>query len=210
MGEQNNNYLLNSSSFDNYAKEYDSWYDENKEIYKLEVKAIKKYIPKSEKENEKEIGLEIGVGTGRFAGVFGIKYGLEPSKSMADIAKYRGIKIYIGVAEELPFDNNFFDYILMTTTICFLNNPIKALGEIKRVLKPNGRLIIGFIDKDSLFGRFYESKKDNSKFYKNAKFYSLNDVLNMLNKLNYKNIIYEKVKLKNNDDGSFVVVCAEI
>ncbi|UXM84423.1 class I SAM-dependent methyltransferase [Methanococcus aeolicus] len=206
MGKQNNNYLLNSSSFEKYAEEYDEWYDENKEIYKLEVKAIKKYIPKS----EKEIGLEIGVGTGRFAGVLGIKYGLEPSKSMADIAEHRGIKVYVGVAEELPFDSNFFDYILMTTTICFLNNPIKALGEIKRVLKPNGRLIIGFIDKDSLFGRFYESKKDNSKFYKNAKFYSLNDVLNMLNKLNYKNIIYEKVKLKNNDDGSFVVVCAEI
>ena len=207
MEKQNNNYLLNYSSFENYAEEYDMWYDENKEIYKLEVETIRKYIPKPEEEKK---GLEIGVGTGRFAEKLGIKYGLEPSKSMANIAEKRGIKIYIGVAEELPFDNNFFDYILMTTTLCFLNNSIKALMEIKRVLKPNGRLIIGFIDKNSMLGKFYNSKKDNSKFYKNAKFYSLNNVLNMLNKLNYNNIIYEKVKLKNNDDGSFVVVCAEI
>ena len=194
------------TSFDEYAEEYDKWYDENKKMYELELDAIKKFIPKSERKK----GLEIGVGTGRFAEPLGIEYGLEPSKSMAEIAKKRGIKIYEGVAEDIPFKDEFFDYVLMTTTLCFLKEPIKGLSEIKRVLKSNGTLIIGMIDKDSPLGRFYESKKEKSRFYKNVKFYSLNEVLNWLEELEYKNIKYNRVKLNENDDkGSFVVICAK-
>jgi ubiquinone/menaquinone biosynthesis C-methylase UbiE len=194
------------TSFDEYAEEYDKWYDENKKMYELELDAIKKFIPKSERKK----GLEIGVGTGRFAEPLGIEYGLEPSKSMAEIAKKRGIKIYEGVAEDIPFKDEFFDYVLMTTTLCFLKDPIKGLKEIKRILKPNGALIIGMIDKDSPLGKFYESKKEKSKFYKDATFYSLNEVLNWLKELGYKNIVYNRVKLNEKDDeGSFVVIYAE-
>ena len=194
------------TSFDEYAEEYDKWYDENKKMYELELDAIKKFIPKSERKK----GLEIGVGTGRFAEPLGIEYGLEPSKSMAEIAKKRGIKIYEGVAEDIPFKDEFFDYVLMTTTLCFLKDPIKGLKEIKRILKPNGALIIGMIDKDSPLGKFYESKKEKSKFYKDATFYSLNEVLNWLKELGYKNIVYNRVKLNEKDDeGSFVVICAK-
>jgi ubiquinone/menaquinone biosynthesis C-methylase UbiE len=197
----------NIDLFNKYAEEYDKWYDKNKTIYKLELEAIKKFIPKPEK-NKK--GLEIGVGTGRFAEPLGIEYGLEPSKSMAEIAKKRGIKVYEGVAENIPFKDESFDYVLMTTTLCFLKEPIKGLSEIKRVLKPNGTLIIGMVDRDSPLGKFYESKKEKSRFYKNAKFYSLNEVLNWLEELKYKNIKYNRVKLNKNDDkGSFVVICAE-
>ncbi|AEF95590.1 class I SAM-dependent methyltransferase [Methanotorris igneus] len=196
----------NHNPFDKYAEDYDKWYDENEEIYKLELEAIEKFIPKPK---EKKKGLEIGVGTGRFAKPLGIKYGLEPSKSMAEIAKRRGIEVYEGIAENIPFDDGSFDYVLMTTTLCFLNDPIKGLNEIKRILKPNGVVIIGMIDKNSPLGIFYESKKEKSKFYKNAKFYSLNEVLNWLKELEFKNIIYNPVKLDKNDTGSFVVIRAE-
>jgi ubiquinone/menaquinone biosynthesis C-methylase UbiE len=210
MGNKKTN--PNITVFNKYAKEYDEWYNDNKTIYELELGAIKKFIPKSDKEKpeKKKIGLEIGVGTGRFAEPLGIEYGLEPSKSMAEIAKKRGIKVYEGIAENIPFKDEFFDYVLMTTTLCFLKEPIKGLSEIKRVLKSNGTLIIGMIDKDSPLGRFYESKKEKSRFYKNVKFYSLNEVLNWLEELEYKNIKYNRVKLNENDDkGSFVVICAK-
>ena len=202
----------NIAVFNKYAEEYDKWYDKNKTIYKLELEAIKKFIPKSDKEKpeKNKKGLEIGVGTGRFAEPLGIEYGLEPSKSMAEIAKKRGIKVYEGIAENIPFKDEFFDYVLMTTTLCFLKDPIKGLKEIKRILKPNGALIIGMIDKDSPLGKFYESKKEKSKFYKDATFYSLNEVLNWLKELGYKNIVYNRVKLNEKDDeGSFVVIYAE-
>jgi ubiquinone/menaquinone biosynthesis C-methylase UbiE len=199
--------------FDEYAEQYDKWYDENEDIYKIELNAIKKYIPKPKSQsstNYSAIGLEIGVGTGRFAGPLGIKYGLEPSKSMADIAKKRGISVYDGVAESMPFKDDFFDYVLITTTLCFLKNPFKGLNEIKRVLKPGGTLIIGMIDKNSPLGQLYESKKKKSRYYHNAKFYELDEVLKWLDDLNYGQIIYDRIKLDKNDgNGSFVVICAK-
>ena len=67
--------------FNKYTKEYDSWYDKNKYAYLSEIEAIRKVLPK------KGIGLEIGVGTGRFAAPLGIKYGIDPSEKMLEIAR---------------------------------------------------------------------------------------------------------------------------
>jgi len=47
----------------------------------------------------------------------------------------------------LPFDDKFFDKIFTVNTIYFWQNPVQYLGEIKRVLKPEGLLIIAFADK---------------------------------------------------------------
>lgn len=41
----------------------------------------------------------------------------------------------------------------MVTVLCFLKDPFRALKEAKRVLKPQGKLIIGMIDPDSPLGR---------------------------------------------------------
>jgi len=47
----------------------------------------------------------------------------------------------------LPFDDKFFDKIFTVNTIYFWQNPVKYLEEIKRVLKPDGILVIAFADK---------------------------------------------------------------
>lgn len=57
-----------------------------------------------------------------------------------------------------------FDFVLMITTICFLDNVEKAFKEANRVLKSGGFLIMGFIDSESATGRFYEKHKKNLKF----------------------------------------------
>jgi ubiquinone/menaquinone biosynthesis C-methylase UbiE len=46
-----------------------------------------------------------------------------------------------GSAEEIPLDDESFDAVVMTWTLCTVPDPLKTLGEIKRVLKPDGRLI---------------------------------------------------------------------
>ena len=38
------------------------------------------------------------------------------------------------------------------------------------ILKPEGRLIIGMIDRDNPLGRAYEARKEKSKFYRQARF----------------------------------------
>jgi len=118
-------------------------------------------------------GVEIGVGTGRFAVPFGIKIGVEPSGVMAEIARSRGITVYDAGAEKLPFGDSTFDFALMVTTICFLDAPLQAFKEIRRILSPAGKIIIGMLDKNSPPGRTYESTKKNSKFYHDANFYSV-------------------------------------
>ena len=165
--------------FDKFYIYYDKWFDEHHKIYETELKAIKKILPTFKD------GLEIGVGTGRFAAPLGIKYGVEPSENMAKIAQKRGIKTVTGFAENLPFEDKRFDLVLIVTTICFVEDPLKMLKESYRVLKDNGRVIIAFVDKDSELGKFYEKNRDKSRFYKEAIFFSKKEVLDLLKKCGF-------------------------
>ena len=88
-----------------------------------------------------------------------------PSKSMARIARKRGIKTYEALAEKFPFIDESFDFVLMVTTICFLKNPFQAFQEVRRVLKPEDLMIIGTLDRDSCCDKEYESQVDQSHFY---------------------------------------------
>ena len=162
--------------FDLYFCEYDSWFEEHEKIYRCELQAIRQILPPFSK------GLEIGVGTGRFAAPLGIQVGIEPSKNMAKIAKERGIEVVEGVAEELPFDDESFDLVLMVTTICFVEDIDKSLEEAKRVLRPDGHLVLSFVDRDSPLGRFYEEHKEKSRFYQAATFYSKKEIFQLLKK----------------------------
>jgi len=202
--------------FEKWAQEYDTWFDENKFTFESEVLALEKVIPKNSN------GIEIGVGTGRFAARLGIRVGVEPAKAMAAIARKRGIEIYEAKAEKLPFDSGSFDFVLLVTTICYLQNPIQALKEATRVLKSDGYIIIGIIDKDSPLGKTYEVKKGESKFYKYAHFYSVTQVLEWLQRLKYDNIKISQTIFKNPKeitsiepikvgygDGIFVVISAQ-
>jgi SAM-dependent methyltransferase len=177
--------------FGKHAQEYDKWFDDNKMVYESEVLALKDLIPR------KGTGLEIGVGTGRFATQLGIRIGVEPAKAMADIARKRGIDVYEARAEALPFNDESFDFVLMVTTICFLENPLRALEETKRVLKPGGHIIIGMNDRNSPLGKDYERKKITSKFYKSANFYSSDQVLNWLRSLDFCHLLIRQTVFKS-------------
>ncbi len=164
----------NIATFDTHASEYDQWFTENIFAYQSEVEAIRRFIP------DNGTGIEIGAGTGRFSIPFGIKSGVEPSEEMARIARSRGLFVIRALAEELPFADNSIDFVLMVTVICFLTDLPAAFKEIRRVLKPGGRLVIGFIDMESPPGRKYESMKGSSTFYKDATFYSTVQVMDIL------------------------------
>ena len=168
--------------FDKYYMDYDNWFFKNELAYKAELNLIRKLIPKGK-------GLEIGVGTGRFAIPFGIQEGVEPSNKMAEIAKEEGISVVKGVAENLPYDDNSFDFALLVTTICFVDDPLKTLKEARRVIKSNGYIIIGFVDRESLIGQEYEKYKDKSKFYRSAIFYSPKQIEDFLKKSGFIQIV---------------------
>ncbi|MBN1526409.1 MAG: class I SAM-dependent methyltransferase [Candidatus Omnitrophica bacterium] len=170
------------SVFDRYYKRYDSWYDKNKFAYLSELAAIRKVLP------DKGAGLEIGVGTGRFAAALGIKSGIDPSKNMVKAARKRGIDARRGLGEHLPFKNSVFDHVSIIITLCFTKDPLRVLKEAKRVLKKNGKIIIGIVDKDSFLGRFYLKKK--SVFYKNARFFTVKDAAELLRRAGFNKLTY--------------------
>jgi ubiquinone/menaquinone biosynthesis C-methylase UbiE len=170
-----------TNTFEEYAQEYDDWFGQHELVYRSELAALKALMPLEGQ------GLEIGMGTGRFAGPLGLKVGVEPACAMAEMAKARGISVIRGYAEALPVAAASFDFVLMVTVLCFLQNPLQALVEATRVLKPHGHLIIGIIDPDSPLGRSYEANKEKSRFYRQAKFHQVRQVLEWLDGLGYPN-----------------------
>ncbi len=172
-------------AFERYAEEYDAWYEKYKPAYESELLALKMFIP----ENPGKLKtLEIGAGTGRFAASLGLEYGLEPAKAMADIAGKRGIQMVLGVAELLPFKRQSFDLILVVAALSLYKDPVKALFEAAGVLKPGGQIVIGILDRDSLHGDFYESRKKEGRFSSEARYLSTAEVSGWLTDLGFKEI----------------------
>jgi len=199
--------------FEKYVEKYEEWFMENRWVYDAELRAVKAILPTGGH------GLEIGVGTGRFAEPLGIRIGLDPSKRMRDIAQKRGIQVLDGVAEKLPFDDSSFDFALMVTTVCFVDDIYKALLEAHRVLSPGGFLIIGFVDRNSTLGQTYLDRQDKSVFYKEATFFSVNELVDIMDQTGFINLTFKQTIFQSlskttrhepvksgHGEGSFVVI----
>ena len=201
------------SPFEKYAEKYEEWFVGNRWVYEAELRAVKAMIPTSGR------GMEIGVGTGLFAKPLGIEIGVEPSKRMKKIAQNRGIQVLDGVAEELPFDDSRFDFVLMVTTVCFVDDIKRALLEAYRVLSHGGILVIGFVDRDSMVGQIYLERQNESVFYKDATFFSVDELVGFIGQAGFEDLTFKQTIFKGLTDttrdepvkpghgkGSFVVI----
>ncbi len=164
---------MTKNPFDTIAREYDQWFDDNSNVFLSELEAVKYFVPK------KGVGVEIGVGTGRFASELGIKHGIEPSEKMAEIARQRGIDVKIGVAENLEYANESFDFAIMVTVDPFVQDIQKTYNEIFRILRKGGKLIVGILHKDGEVANKYIAMKD-SEVYKHAKLHTVNETIRQL------------------------------
>ena len=177
--------MSKTSPFEKYAHKYEEWFTKNYWAYKAELKAVQTLFPKGK-------GVEIGVGTGRFAGPLGIRFGIEPSDRMREIARQRGSHVLNGLAEELPFGNSKVDFILMVTTVCFVDDINKAFQEAHRVLAKGGFLIVGLVDRHSPLGKIYLDRQNESVFYKEATFFSVNEIINIMSQTGFTNHSYRQ------------------
>ncbi len=209
--------MAKTKPFDEHAAQYEDWFERNTLAFESELRAIREQLPKPKNNN----GIEIGLGSGRFAAPLGIKIGVEPSKEMRDLAKQKGIDAIDGIAENLPFEDSQFEFALMVTTICFIDDIKTVFREAYRILRPGAFLIIGFIDKESHLGRTYQRNKEESVFYRIATFYTVAEIVDNLKKVGFKNfnftqtIFHTLSELKDIDpikegygEGSFVVIRA--
>lgn len=95
--------------------------------------------------------LEVAVGTGLNLPLYAEAVrltGLDLSPEMLQIAKDRAaelsrdVDLREGDAHDLPFENGSFDTVVCTYSLCNIPDPAKALAEMVRVLRPQGRLIL--------------------------------------------------------------------
>lgn len=96
--------------------------------------------------------LEIGMGTGHNLQFYNpekvdMVFGLEPSAAMIERARPLAQEARFPVefldlpGEEIPLDKNSVDTVLLTYTLCTIPDPLKALANMRRVLKPGGKLL---------------------------------------------------------------------
>jgi len=204
---------LVQNPFDIYTDEYEKWFEENKTTFQSELLAIRQVMPVGKK------GIEIGIGSGIFAEQLCINFGIDPSDSMLDLARKRKLNVVKGFAENLPYPDESFDFAVSINSICFIEYPEKAINEAHRILKADGKIIIAFIDRESKLGQNLIKEKGNSKFYSVASFYSVPELITMIEKNGFKvseivqtltDINSHKVEqpLNGSGKGSFVVVNA--
>jgi ubiquinone/menaquinone biosynthesis C-methylase UbiE len=112
--------------------------------------------------------LEVGAGTGANFGHYPATtrvVALEPDpfmlkraeKKLADLGR-TNITLQRAPAESLPFPDASFDTIVSTLVLCTVADPTSSLDEMRRVLRPGGRMLfIEHVRADGLSGRVQDA-----------------------------------------------------
>ncbi|HET6518336.1 MAG TPA: class I SAM-dependent methyltransferase [Geminicoccaceae bacterium] len=95
--------------------------------------------------------LEIGIGSGPNLPLYPrdteLVVGLDPSAELLARARREAawthfpVQLHRGSAEAIPFDDGSFDSVVSTWTLCSIPDAGAALAEVRRVLRPGGRLL---------------------------------------------------------------------
>ncbi len=150
--------------FDSQASEYDSFFQSplGKAIFWAEERAIMRMLGA----RPGLVALDAGCGTGVFtaslvkAGM--IVTGIDESEKMLAVAKSKPplnvVKFIKGNLERLPFEDDSFDRVLCSFVFEFISDPKQIVGELFRVLKPGGVLVIATLNSKGPFAKVREGK----------------------------------------------------
>jgi SAM-dependent methyltransferase len=128
----------------------------------------------------------VGVGSGRFAVALGIDVGLDPSSKLVEMAKNRGASALLGRGEQIPFQTGVSGAVFLIVTLCFLNSPERILTEAARLLRSKGKVVLGAVPRDSLWGQLYQAKKEaGHPFYRYATFHTYAEVETLLMRIGF-------------------------
>ncbi|MBN2757500.1 MAG: class I SAM-dependent methyltransferase [Bacteroidales bacterium] len=175
--------MVKQFNFDNIATEYDKYYqtDFGIKIDEIEKNIIKEFLQELK---SKEI-IEIGCGTGHWTNFLSdlgfIIDASDISEKMLLEAQNKNIKnaeFSVKNAEQLNYPDNSADNIIAVTSLEFVENQQLAVNEIYRILKPNGYFICAGLNLNSDLGK----NKANDEVYKNAKFFTYNNLNEILSK----------------------------
>ncbi len=170
--------------FSAIARSYDIWYETplGAFVERLEMEALDDVLGGS---TTAGWTLEAGAGTGRVtAHLWALDrhvIALEPSPAMLATGRRRtgGLPVtwVLGRAETLPYQRDTIDDVLFFTSLEFIDSPTGAVSEALRVLRPGGRLVVGFLTADSPWGWLYRRLGEAGEApWSDAHFFSLEEL----------------------------------
>lgn len=157
------------------ADKYDCWYNTKKGNLADEIEtktAFELFQPSPE-----EKILDVGCGTGNFsiklAGKGCLVTGVDVAEPMLVKARRKAVDrgfdilFYRQDVKDLKFKDDFFDGVISMAAVEFMPDLNRAYLEMKRVVKPGGKILIGTINRDSTWGELYreQSRRETSVFH---------------------------------------------
>lgn len=139
-----------------YFIEFLEFLDKREDIRRLRERAAER-LDLSAGSKVLDVGCGIGGATfplAEITGPGGLAAGVDISSAMVEAATKRsagraGIEFKVGEACAIPYPNNFFDAARSERVFLYLPDRLGAIREIRRVLKPGGRLALLDVDLDS-------------------------------------------------------------
>lgn len=141
--------------YDEYAKEYDAWFLENQNLLQSEVKLVAHCM------HNPGNALSIGCGSGLFEMILekeyeiSVKNGLEPSYSMAEIARKRGMNVTIGSAEDSVLGCNQYDTLLYNGCPSYISDLKRSFENAYKALHKGGKIVVIDVPKESGYATLY-------------------------------------------------------
>jgi len=183
MEQRNEHNRLNEEKWNSWAKTFD---DRRFSYFRFVQKKLVSLLDLKENQHL----LDLGCGTGwavRYAASLvnqrGEFYGIDISSKMIEKAKSsssdcKNVYFYQANAEQLPINNDFFDFIICSNSFHYYFSPDKVLSEAYRVLKSKGRIYILDQTADGLIVRIadkWTKKKDPThvKLYSSREYRAL-------------------------------------
>ena len=153
--------------------------------------------------------LDVGCGTGEILSAIGALYptvsllGIDISQEMLKQAKSKeidNVKLYLGDAEHLPFENARFNVLICTDSFHHYPKPQRAIDEFCRVLQNNGHILLADFWKPfpirQLMNSFIPFSNEGD-----VKIYSRSEILSFLKHSGFQDIQYQKI-----NKSSYLVV----
>jgi len=168
----------------NDAVNHDKWYARpgNRAVSALENRLMHEMMQPISGKTVLDIGCGIGMGTMSLLDAGLQVTGIDPSPYMIDIAKSHignRVDFHRGFAEDLPFDDNEFNYSCLGTTLEFVESPQRALEEAFRVTRD--KIFIGVLNRYAIKGIQRRVKGIfATTIYNRARFFSIWEIKQMI------------------------------
>jgi dolichol-phosphate mannosyltransferase len=128
--------------------------------------------------------LDIGCGSSRILESVPGMIGLDVSIQKLRFMGRRGCLVLEGSVYSLPFPDGAFDEVIFSQVIEHIPPKLQIMDEIRRVMKPGGRLIIGTPDYDRMFWvileEFYNALKPEAYAHEHIAHYTLGSMRRLL------------------------------